>query len=340
MFKYPKASLTKLELTNPPYGECFVAKLDETGTFLACGYSNGFVNIFNVAVSNQKTISFRASDYPITSLKWNSKLKTILIVVSADGSITHWHTTSGKILHTIKEKDNAINCVDYAADYRKFVTGGNDVTVRVYDEGMKTKVCEMSAYKFEEPGHSGRIFCVKFNPENKNTVISGGWDKTIQFYDVREGKIVNSIYGPHICGEALDINGYYVLSGSWSTEKQLQLWDTRTLECVCDIPWEHNELYQPTYIYSVKFNSIRDKRLFGVGGVNRPLYRIFDYSNFSAYRLTEADGDKFIPKVIFSPKAMYTPCYSVDFAKISGTRELMVCGCGDGGARVYTVQHK
>jgi len=27
-------------------------------------------------------------------------------------------------------------------------------------------------------------------------IISGGWDRTIQIYDIREGRTVGSIYGP------------------------------------------------------------------------------------------------------------------------------------------------
>ena len=119
-FKFPKVSLTKEEQSKPPYAECFVSQFDDTGSYLACGYSNGFVNIF--ALTSQPTIkliTFKVSDYPITSLKWNKKLKTTLIVVSADGSITHWHSSSGKILHTLHEKtkeglSNAINSIDYS----------------------------------------------------------------------------------------------------------------------------------------------------------------------------------------------------------------------------------
>jgi COMPASS component SWD3 len=31
----------------------------------------------------------------------------------------------------------------------------------------------------ELPGHSNRIFCVKFNPYDPNKIASGGWDNTI-----------------------------------------------------------------------------------------------------------------------------------------------------------------
>ena len=37
----------------------------------------------------------------------------------------------------------------------------------------------------ELPGHSNRIFCVKFDPSENNRIVSGGWDNTVQIYDVR-----------------------------------------------------------------------------------------------------------------------------------------------------------
>ena len=36
--------------------------------------------------------------------------------------------------------------------------------------------------------------------------ISGGWDDTVQFWDRREPHAVRRIFGPHICGQAIDIN--------------------------------------------------------------------------------------------------------------------------------------
>ena len=281
-FKFPRTSLTQYELEHLPYAECFTCAFDETGDFISCGYNNGYVCIF--PIKERKTpILFKVSDYPITSLKWNKKKQTTLLIGSSDGYVSHWHTTSGKILHSLHEIDNSINSVDYSRDYRKFITGGNDVTVRLYDEGMKSLITSMKPYKFEQPGHSGRIFTVKFHPENNNTILSGGWDKTIQFYDSRIGKIVNSIYGPNICGDGLDIDGFTILTGAWSRDMQIQLWDMRMLKCIKNVKWENDDTYFPTYLYCAKFNSRKEFKTFGVGGVNKPCFRLFNYDNFNAF---------------------------------------------------------
>ena len=114
---------------------------------------------------------------------------------------------------------NSINCVDYSFDYKNFITAGNDITVRLYDEDMKTEIASMKPYLFDQPGHSGRIFCVKYFPNDTTTIYSGGWDRTIQFYDTRTCKVSNSIYGPEICGDSLDLSGNILASGAWTTKE-------------------------------------------------------------------------------------------------------------------------
>jgi WD40 repeat protein len=356
-FKYDRFKLSHLEVENPPYGECFSCNFDENGNYLAAGFSNGYVNIFNLIPNAQKKfVDFQIGDYPITSLKFNKHVKSTLLVGSADGSVSHYHSVTGKLLHKIQEEGNAINSVDYSNDGKRFCTGGNDISVRLYDEGMKTMICKMEPYKFNEPGHSGRIFTVKFNPENSNTIFSGGWDKTIQFYDCREGKIVSSIYGPHICGDALDIQGFTLLTGAWSKDKQIQLWDIRSLKCMLDIKWENGNTYYPTYIYSCKFNTRKDLKLFSVGGVNKNMFRIFDidkfnFTNKKKKKKDDSDDEEEVvvkpvalesnePVPIFGDKEMKVSCFCTDWVKISQRKEYFATGCNDGGIRIYSIESK
>jgi COMPASS component SWD3 len=91
----------------------------------------------------------------------------------------------------------------------------------------------------EFPGHSNRVFCLKFNPYNPNLICSGGWDNTVQIYDVRKRGPVMSLYGPHICGDAIDYksDGHTILTGSYRDKDVLELWDLRTKEKVKTIEW-------------------------------------------------------------------------------------------------------
>ena len=61
-------------------------------------------------------------------------------ILDSDGTLSHWHITSEKRVHVIVEKDNQIYAVDYREDAEKFITGGKDTKIRVYDEATKTRI--------------------------------------------------------------------------------------------------------------------------------------------------------------------------------------------------------
>jgi COMPASS component SWD3 len=135
-------------------------------------------------------------------------------------------------LHTIYDELNQLFTVDYKPDGTMFATGGSDCIVRVYDEQTrKLKVV------LGEPGHNNRVFAVKFDKDDENLLISGGWDNNIKVWDIRQPSPIRSIYGPYICGDALDIHDGCILTGSWRSDRQLQLWDLGTCEFVHDIEW-------------------------------------------------------------------------------------------------------
>lgn len=46
-------------------------------------------------------------------------------------------------------------------------------------------------------------------------LLTGGWDNTVQFWDMRVGHSVRSIFGPHLSGDSLDVCGDEILTGSW-----------------------------------------------------------------------------------------------------------------------------
>ena len=123
---------------------------------------------------------------------------------AAGGQIFHWHVTSGKCISRITEPDNQVSawcvkpsrppfpyfslrpllqifCVDYRADGLAFATAGKQTCVRVYDEGTRLVTATLSGgVAGVTPGHSNRIFSLKFDPNDDNTIVSAGWDNTVQ----------------------------------------------------------------------------------------------------------------------------------------------------------------
>ncbi len=77
----------------------------------------------------------------------------------------------------------------------------------------------------ESAGHSNRIFALKFHPTNSNILVSGGWDSTVQIWDLAKRISIKSIYSPHICGDAIDIDfsGEKLLTGSYRRDDAIQV---------------------------------------------------------------------------------------------------------------------
>jgi len=113
--------------------------------------------------------------------------------------------------------------VDYNKDGTQFATAGNDGIVRIYDEKMlkvaRTLNTELEGGGSGAPGHSNRVFCVKYDPEDTNLLCSGGWDNNIMVWDIRQPNPIISIYGPYICGESIDLHDGYLLTGSHRNKK-------------------------------------------------------------------------------------------------------------------------
>lgn len=66
--------------------------------------------------------------------------------------------------------------------------------MRVYDEATKalsgSLKSGMGYGRDVTSGHSNRIFSVKYHPAEPHTILSGGWDNTIQVWDTRAGHSV------------------------------------------------------------------------------------------------------------------------------------------------------
>lgn len=173
--------------------------------------------------------SSETEKFPLTCVRWRppefgSRGMVILLSTSSDGSIQHWHLNTGRCISTIKEtKANNLFCCDYNNEGSKFVAAGLDTKLHVYDEHTRAKIMEMKEGSKFLPGHSNRVFSVKFHPDDPNVLVSGGWDNSIQIYDLRKGQPVAAMYGPHICGDAIDVAGDFIAGGSCKGKDVVQI---------------------------------------------------------------------------------------------------------------------
>ena len=285
-----------ITITDNP-SEVFVVRWSPDSKYLAAGSGDGSIKVFNTQTGHVAfdLQSGSAAALPATSIRFrpsndSTRTKNVLVSTNAVGAVQHWHVTSGKCLHTIEERDNQIYALDYRPDGIEFATGGKDATIRLYDESTKTQTHAMKGGRGYAPnassGHSNRIFAIKYHPSDENIVVSGGWDNTVQIWDKRTGHSVRSFYGPHLCGDGLDMTvdgagNATILTASWRPENPLELWDFATGNIIEQVEWKESLLAsQPCLLYSGQFSKAgplsKPARYIAAGGSGANEARILD----------------------------------------------------------------
>ena len=228
--------------------EVMCVRFTPDGVFLAVGLAEGLIKVYNVesgsciyTLSDQFSVTSRL---PVTCICFlpthigTPDSKYILVASYASGAIKLWQYTTGKCLQTLKE-NRATLVVNMNPFASLFLTGGADIYIHQYDleTGTLLRQFEPSDSHDKVDGHRARVFAVQHHPSQIHIFLSGGWDDTVQVWDDRQGNAFRHIYGPHICGEGLDVDGHreQLLTASWRKENVLQIWDFPTGQKLKDI---------------------------------------------------------------------------------------------------------
>jgi WD40 repeat protein len=320
--------------------EVFCVKFSTDGKYLAAGCGDGAIRVFSTT-QGKLTYNLQGGSnvaLPTTALQFRpvtptSRTKNVLLAANAAGAVQHWHMTSGKCLHSLDEDDkegNQVYALDYNDEGSQFVTAGKDKVIRIWDEATKSLVCSLAGgigYSSKAtPGHSNRVFSTKFKPGDENMVISGGWDNTVQIWDLRVGHSVRSIFGPHICGDSLDVQGNEIVTGSWRQNDQLQTWDFGTGKLINTIPWNTNSLTSSgpsCMLYATCFSKEGQGRFNAAGGSGANEAKVFDHHNNNAI----------VGTITGLTRGVFTMDFSPDGSKVA------VAG-GDSSIRILDVVNK
>lgn len=316
--------------------EVFCIRFSPDGRFLAAGCGDGAIRVFNVATGklSYNLQSGSNTALPTTAIRFRpvtatTRTKNVFLAANAAGSVQHWHMTSGKCLHSMEDPENQVYSLDYDNDGTRFVTAGKDTILRVYDEATKTVLQTLRGGFFrgieQSAGHSNRIFSCKFVPSDNNLIISGGWDNTVQVWDIRTGISARSLYGAHICGDSLDIVGNEILTGSWRPENQLEIWDLNSCQKIQDIAWSAKAATgSPTcMLYAAQFSKEGQGRFIAAGGSGVNEAKVFDHANHNA--------------VVGTVTGLSRGIFAVDFS--SENYKVAIAG-GDASIRILDIVSK
>mmetsp|Transcript_17948 Transcript_17948/g.30028 ORF Transcript_17948/g.30028 Transcript_17948/m.30028 type:complete len:349 (+) Transcript_17948:75-1121(+) len=268
--------------------EVFAVRFSPDGRHLVAGCGDGSTRVFNSSNGDlvHRVEGGTKNSLPTTCIRFrpNTSLhrqKDVFVTAHSNGIVQHWQMTSNACLHTFTDHAEQVFAVDYNDSGSQFVTAGRDGKIRIYDEDSKEEIICLQGgllgdYDREAPGHSNRVFSVKFT-HDEHILLSGGWDNTVQIWDTRQACAVRSLHGTHICGDALDLKHDSILTGSWREKDQLELWDFGSGERIASIPWHPEPGDKPCMLYAAQFSKDSMGRFIVAGGSGQNEAKIFDH---------------------------------------------------------------
>eukprot|EP00668_Euglena_longa_P029500 GGOE01036851.1.p1 GENE.GGOE01036851.1~~GGOE01036851.1.p1 ORF type:complete len:378 (+),score=114.62 GGOE01036851.1:36-1169(+) len=282
---------------SPPGINVFGVSFSDDGQFLAGAYADGEVRVFNVAKGSVAyRLQVNIKHTPVTAVRFRpdrDDKKNILVAGGGQGELQLWHVTSRRCLFkTVEGGDGSASSTGtavYALDFKKgalfLATAGMDKCVRVYDELKHVVVHEFRSDDLEgTTGHSNRIYAVKWHNEDPNVLLSGGWDRTVRVWDIRQPTGGAVIFGPYLSGQSLDVKGSTVLVGCDAAEAQLALYDLRKCQRQRTIPVPDPD----AHIFACEFLAVPSHTVAVAG--SRGLACVLDYEKGSVSGQEECAG--------------------------------------------------
>ncbi|XP_018414578.1 PREDICTED: uncharacterized protein LOC108789139 [Nanorana parkeri] len=241
--------------------EVLSCQFNPSGTLLAAGLITGTIKVYMVSdgscVHTLKDGQSITDHLPVTALRFHpsrpSAKGDLLLATYAGGQVKFWHLSTQSCVRSLQEDRQTLSAT-FSPSGRHFLTAGSGDEILVYDAEnmMCVNICQPSPSPSVMDGHRSRIFALKFHLYNERNFISGGWDNTVQFWDIRQRHSLRRLSGPHVCGDALDIDPdtEQILIGSWRKEENLQIWDSQSGQKITTIP---DDFRGPSRIYGCRW---------------------------------------------------------------------------------------
>lgn len=274
---------------------------------MASGYSNGEIHIFN-KYHDLKVIQH--SYDTILGLKINPNNNNILISISSMGDVIHTHVGTAKKLNEFRIEDLVPRCMDFSPLNNKVAVGFAEANINIYNDEMQTFENKIDSGTSFSTGHVNQIHSVVFDKNDRNVLASGGRDRRVMLWDLRNLECTSMVVYPVILGDTVDIKGNYVICGSYEKKDGCFLYDRRKFK-------EPIKTFKTeSQIYTCKFSKKDKAEIFAAGGYNR--------NNVKIYNINEKE-------YVSGIEGSDTACYALDF---STDGSVLAYGCKDGGIRI------
>jgi COMPASS component SWD3 len=136
-----------------------------------------------------------------------------LLSVNCDGTLSQYGTQKMKTAWKYQERGKMLLCADYKPNGKSFIVGDKEGMITLFDEETKKKTTVFEPGNSQCPGHTNRVFSVKFLRDQPQVFISGGWDNVVYFWDIRDKRPIGSYFGAKVGSDTLDEKNGVIVVG-------------------------------------------------------------------------------------------------------------------------------
>jgi WD40 repeat protein len=209
-------------------GEVFSATFSPNGRYLAVGFNEGIVRIWEVQ-SWKIIATLNENENDVTAVAFSPDGKT-LATADSQKRIILWDTDTWAKKTRLKAY-GGVNALAYNKDGSRLAVASSDDVVQIWDIGSN----DFKKLK----GHNRKVNALAFSPDSAR-LVTGSNDDSIILWDSREGKKLNQakVHNGSVTKVAFSNDGKLILSGS--SDNTIAMHDAQKAEFM-DILTGHNE---------------------------------------------------------------------------------------------------
>ncbi|KAK9824007.1 hypothetical protein WJX72_006926 [[Myrmecia] bisecta] len=221
-----RATLKYGDLLNAADMVCCTA-FDRDDEFFATAGVSRRIKIFEFAsvLDSGVDIHYPVLEIPsrskLSSVCWNSYVKSNLICADYEGMIQLWDVNANSESMRFEEHSKRVWSVDFSqTDPTRFLSGSDDGTVRLWSMSDDAAVACIDS--------KANVCSVQFSPTNSNLMAFGSANYRVYLYDLRQISVPLAVIGGHSRAVSYVrwMGGDHLVSAS--TDNNLKLWDVAT----------------------------------------------------------------------------------------------------------------